>query len=280
MKKIENQRFIGERALFGARDLEISFCSFGDGESPLKESADIIAKGSNFEWKYPFWYSKNFRIKDCLFDENARAGIWYSKDFKVSDTLYYAPKGFRGSLDFELENLQIPNASETLWFCKNVRLKNIVANGQYFGMKSENLRIENLNLSGDYCFDGCKNVEIANSKLLSKDAFWNCENVVIKDCFVSGEYFGWNSTNVRLENCVVSSLQGFCYMQNLVLKNCRLIDTTLAFEFSSVQAQIIGKIGSVKNPLSGKITADEIDEIIIDGTTDASKFKIIDKSKI
>lgn len=279
MKKIENQRFTGERALFGACDLEISHCSFGDGESPLKESQNIAVTASNFEWKYPFWYSKNFRIKDCFFDEIARAGIWYSKDFSLKDCLYYAPKGFRGSENFELENIQIPNAAETLWFCKNAKLENVVANGQYFGMKSENLRIQNLNLSGDYCFDGCKNVEISDSKLLSKDAFWNCENVVIKDCFVSGEYFGWNSTNVRLENCVVSSLQGFCYMQNLVLKNCRLIDTTLAFEFSSVQAQIIGKICSVKNPLSGKITADEIDEIIIDSTTDASKFEIIDKSK-
>ena len=279
MKKIENQRFTGERALFMAKNLEISHCSFGDGESPLKESENIAVTASNFEWKYPFWYSKNFRIQDCFFDEIARAGIWYSKDFSLKDCLYYAPKGFRGSENFELENIQIPNASETLWFCKNVKLKNIVANGQYFGMKSENLRIQNLNLSGDYCFDGCKNIEISDSKLLSKDAFWNCENVVIKNCFISGEYFGWNSSNVRLENCVVSSLQGFCYMKNLVMKDCRLINTTLAFEFSDAQAEILGKIDSVKNPSSGKIIADEIGEIIIDGTTDASKFEIIDKSK-
>ena len=279
MKKLENMRFAGERALFMAKDLEISHCSFGDGESPLKESQNISVSNTNFEWKYPFWYSKDFSVKDCFFDEIARAGIWYSKDFSLKDCLYLAPKGLRKSENFELENVQFTNAAETLWFCKNVKLKNIVANGQYFGMKSENLRIQNLNLSGDYCFDGCKNIEISNSKLLSKDAFWNCENVVIKDCFISGEYFGWNSRNVRLENCVVSSLQGFCYMQNLVMKNCRLINTTLSFEFSDVQAEIIGKIDSVKNPSSGKIIADEIDEIIIDGTTDASKFEIITKDK-
>ena len=68
-------------------------------------------------------------------------------------------------------------------------------------------------------------------------------------------------------------------MKNLVMKDCRLINTTLAFEFSDAQAEILGKIGSIKNPTSGKIIADEIDEIIIDGTTDASKFEIITKDK-
>lgn len=275
MKKMINERFTGERALFNQKNLEISFCSFGDGESPLKESENINVTHTNFEWKYPFWYSKNFHIKDCLFDNNARAGIWYSKDFSLKDCLYYASKGFRQSSEFKLKNIQIPNAHETLWFCKNIKLKNIVANGNYFGMQSENIRINNLNLSGDYCFDGCKNVEIINSKLISKDAFWNCENVIIKDCIISGEYFGWNSKNIYLENCTISSIQGFCYMQNLVMKNCRLINTTLAFEFSDVQAEIIGKIDSVKNPLSGKIIAHEIGEIILDGTTDNTKFKII-----
>ena len=63
------------------------------------------------------------------------------------------------------------------------------------------------------------------------------------------------------------------------MKDCRLINTTLAFEFSDVKAEILGKIDSVKNPTSGKIIADEIGEIIIDGTTDSSKFEIITKDK-
>ena len=279
MKRLENERFVGERALFMARDLEILHCSFGDGESPLKESKNISVKSSNFEWKYPLWYSKDFHLADCFFDEMARAGIWYSSNFSLKNSLYLAPKGLRKSSHFELENVQFTNADQTLWFCKNVKMKNISANGTYFCMGSENLDISNLNLSGDYCFDGCKNIKISHSKLLSKDAFWNCENVVAKECFISGEYFGWNSKNVYLENCVISSLQGFCYMENLVMKNCRLINTTLAFEFSDTQAEIIGKIDSIKNPNSGKIVADEIGDIILDNTVDATKFVIIDKSK-
>ena len=139
----------------------------------------------------------------------------------------------------------------------------------------ESLSIENLSLFGDYCFDGCKNVTIKNSKLLSKDAFWNCENILIEDCFIAGEYFGWNSKNVTLKNCKIESLQGFCYMQNLRLQDCELINTTLAFEYSDVHAEVKGAIDSVKNPSSGLIRAASIGELILDGSTDASKIEII-----
>ena len=55
-----------------------------------------------------------------------------------------------------------------------------------------------------------------------------------------------------------------CYIDNLVMKNCKLINTTLAFEYSSVDAEITSKIDSVLNPSSGTITAESIDELIIE----------------
>ncbi|WP_297904197.1 DUF3737 family protein, partial [uncultured Campylobacter sp.] len=97
----------------------------------------------------------------------------------------------------------------------------------------------------------------------------------IEDCFIAGEYFGWNSKNVTLKNCKIESLQGFCYMQNLRLQDCELINTTLAFEYSDVRAEIKGAIDSVKNPSSGLIRAASIGELILDGATDASKTEII-----
>ena len=41
MKKYIQQRFVGERALFQEKDAEISYCTFADGESPLKESSNL-----------------------------------------------------------------------------------------------------------------------------------------------------------------------------------------------------------------------------------------------
>ena len=131
-------------------------------------------------------------------------------------------------------------------------------------------------LDGNYSFDGCRNVEIRNSNLLSKDAFWNTENVTVYDSFISGEYLGWNAKNLTLINCTIESLQGMCYIDNLVMKNCKLINTTLAFEYSTVDADICSKIDSVMNPTSGTIKAQHIDNLIIEkDKVDPSKTKII-----
>nr|WP_314883342.1 DUF3737 family protein [uncultured Campylobacter sp.] len=275
MQILRQKHFSGERALFCAKDLRIENSVFGEGESPLKHSANIVAQNCKFEWKYPFWYAENIRAQDCLFDEVARAGIWYSRGVVLKDCLYGAPKGLRRVKDAALQNVEFHDAQETLWHCSDVTLKNVTAKGAYFGLDCENLSIENLSLFGDYCFDGCRNVTIKNSKLLSKDAFWNCENIVVEDCFIAGEYFGWNSKNVTLRNCKIESLQGFCYMQNLLLQDCELINTTLAFEYSDVRAEVKGAIDSVKNPSSGLIRAASIGELILDGATDASKTEII-----
>ena len=49
------------------------------------------------------------------------------------------------------------------------------------------------------------------------------------------------------------------YVTELSCKNrIRLLNTTLAFEYSTVDAEIHGKIDSVMNPASGIIRADEI----------------------
>lgn len=115
------------------------------------------------------------------------------------------------------------------------------------------MKIQDFTLIGNYPFDGAKNIEIHNAKMLSKDAFWNSENVTIYDSFISGEYLGWNAKNLTLINCTVESLQGMCYIENLVMKNCKLINTTLAFEYSKVDVEINGNIDSVMNPSAGVI---------------------------
>lgn len=275
-KEIRQQFLTGERALFQGKNLRIVDTIFADGESPLKESSDIELEGSMFKWKYPLWYSKNIRVKDCVWFEMARAGVWYTDNMTVEDSPIEAPKNFRRCRNLTLKNVSFSNAAETLWHCDGVTMENVTAKGDYFAMNTDNVRAENFTLYGNYSFDGSKNVEIRNSKLLSKDAFWNSENITVYDSFISGEYLGWNGKNLTFVNCTVESLQGMCYIENLVMKNCRLINTTLAFEYSSVEADIRGKIDSVMNPTSGTITADEIGELILEkDKIDPSKTRIV-----
>lgn len=276
MQEIKEQRLTGERALFRSKDLSIEYSIFADGESPLKESRDISLKNTSFQWKYPLWYCRNIAVQDCDFAEMARAGIWYTDNITVADTLYEAPKGFRRVKGLTLRNVDLPHAEETLWHCSDVTLENVVAKGDYFAMNCDHMKLDQFRLVGNYCFDGCHDVEVHHAKMLSKDAFWNCENIMVYDSYICGEYLGWNSRNVTFVHCVIESLQGMCYMDDVVMKNCRLLNTTLAFEYSTADVETAGRIESVKNPSAGVIRAGEIGELILnEKEIDPAKTTII-----
>lgn len=264
MKKYEQQKFIGERALFQSRDANFSYCTFADGESPLKESKNLKISNSLFEWKYPLWYCSNIEVEDSTLFETARAGIWYTDHLSMKNTTIQAPKTFRRCQEVKLEQIDLPNALETLWNCQKIEMKHVTAAGDYFGMNSLDIEIDGFTLVGNYSFDGAKNLTIRNAKIISKDAFWNCENVTVYDSFIAGQYLGWNAQNITFINCTIESEQGMCYIENIVMKDCKLLNTNLAFEYSTVEAEIDSKIDSVKNPYSGKIKAKEIGELIFD----------------
>ena len=217
-KEINRAYLMGERSLFQGNHLTVTESIFTDGESPLKESRDVELRNSSFQWKYPLWYSKNAVAEDCTWLEMARSGVWYSEHLTVRNTLVEAPKNFRRCHDIALENVFLPNAEETLWSCDGIKLENVQAKGDYFGMNSENIEIHDFQLAGNYAFDGAKNVEVYNATMLSKDAFWNAENVTVYDSVIHGEYLGWNSKNLKFINCTIESLQGLCYIDNLVMK--------------------------------------------------------------
>lgn len=266
MEKILNQEFAGERPLYNTKDLYLENVTIHAGESALKETKNIEAVKCRFEGKYPFWETYGFQVKDCLFTEGARAALWYSTDLVMEDTMVEAPKMFREMQRLKLKNVQIPNAQETLWHCKDIELDNVQTDkADYIFMHCENIKINNYRQNGNYSFQYCKNVEIHNSILNSKDAFWNTENVTVYDSEINGEYLAWYSKNLRLVNCKISQTQPLCYAENLILENCTFAeDSDLAFEYSTVQATINGKVTSVKNPMSGRILADGYGEIILD----------------
>lgn len=275
MLEHKQEYLTGERALFQERDSKISYCTFADGESPLKEAKNIEIDNSLFRWKYPLWYCENIKVDNSTLFEMARAGIWYTQNIEIKNTIIEAPKNLRRAEGVVLQKVSLPNAQETLWHCKDVRMEKVTAKGDYFAMDSEDMEISDFELVGNYSFDGARNVVIRNAKMLSKDAFWNTENVAVYDSFISGEYLGWNAKNLTLINCTVESLQGMCYIDNLVMKNCHLLNTTLAFEYSNVDVEIVGKVDSVLNPSGGTIRADYIGELIMDATkikVDATKI--------
>lgn len=280
LKKIDQKLLIGERAFFKLKDAYITNSVFDEGESPLKESRNIKLEDNIFRWKYPIWYSKNIEAKRISILDTARSGIWYTNNINIIDSIIQAPKTFRRSKNIFLKNVQLTNAEETMWFCEDIDLENVNIVGNYFAKDSKKIKAENITVTGNYAFDGGKDIKILNSVIISKDAFWNCENVHIENCKIIGEYLAWNTKNITFSNCVIESNQGLCYVENLVLNDCKIINSDLIFEYSTVNASIISKVNSIKNPICGKIFVEDVENIILDDEDiDNKKIDIVIKEK-
>ena len=268
---IKDQYLEGERPLYARHGLRIENVTIGPGESSLKEGSDLEAENCEFQGKYPFWECKNVTIKNCIFREGGRAAIWYSKDIEMAGCLVEAPKMFRRISDVRLENVKLPNALETFWDCKDIEAKDIEAEkADYIFMHCSDIKIDGFRLQGNYSFQYAKDVVIRNADMDTKDAFWEAEDVTVYDSRINGEYLGWYSKNLHLVNCKIGGTQPLCYCENLVLENCVFEeDADLAFEYSDVEASIIGPVTSVKNPRTGRINADSYGEVVLDGNIKA-----------
>lgn len=266
MEIIRDKEFGGERPLFASHDLQLDNVTFHAGESALKCCTGIVARDCRFEGKYPFWHVKGFEVSHCVFTPGARAALWYSSGLRMTDTQVDAPKMFREMDGVDLERVNIPDAQETLWHCRNVRLRDVdVRNADYLFMHSENIDIDRYRQEGNYSFQYCRNVVIRNAEIHSKDAFWNTENVTVEDSSLSGEYLAWHSRGLRLVRCHISGTQPLCYCEDLVLEDCTFdADADLAFEDSSLHATVLSGMTSIKNPRSGSINVKSVGELILD----------------
>ena len=129
-------------------------------------------------------------------------------------------------------------------------------------MRSKNLDFKEVALEGKYSFQYIENSTFENCDFNTKDAFWHAKNVTVKNSRIKGEYLAWYAENITFENCVIIGTQPLCYCKNLKLINCQMHECDLSFEKSIVEATVTTHIDSVKNPISGSITAPSIGETI------------------
>lgn len=279
MNIIENKTFDLERSLYNLKDTKVINCIFqgvNDGESVLKEAKDIELEKCSFSLRYPLWHNDNFKIYECDFDEYSRAPIWYSNNGEIRSCKITSIKALRECNDIKIKNGYI-DSNEFGWKCKNIEVVKSRINSEYAFFDSKNIKLDNVSFSGKYSFQYIDNLEITNSFLNTKDAFWHSENVVVKDSVVKGEYLAWFSKNITFVNCTIVGTQPFCYVENLKLVNCKMIDADLAFEYSSVDADVISEIDSIKNPKSGVIKCLGVKEVINEDSIMESNYELIIK---
>ena len=255
-----------ERALYGIESAEISGCTFdgpADGESALKECRDIVVSNCDFRLRYPFWHVDNAEIINCRMTETCRAALWYDRGIRITDSKLHGIKALRECADIKLNGCDI-DSQEFGWRCSEISIEDTNLNSQYAFFESKEMNISGFEMTGKYSFQYVENVTVNNSRLKTKDAFWHAKNVTVCDTVLEGEYLGWYSENLKLVRCHIKGTQPLCYCKGLILEDCTMEDTDLSFEKSDVNATVSGNIVSVKNPVSGKIYADSIDEIIWD----------------
>ncbi len=283
MKKIiENQTFPKEIHLYNLKDTIVKNCKIEgeeDGESALKECRNIEILNTDLKLRYPIWHTHQFLLKDSHMYETCRASLWYCSQGTISTSKLHGIKALRECSNVSINHCDIIS-DEFGWKCNDILMANTHINSMYLFFDSSNITLKNVHFKGKYSFQYVKNLIINDCVLDTKDAFWHSKNVVIKNSIVKGEYLGWYSEDLTLINCTITGLQPLCYCKHLTLINCTMEGCDLAFEnCTNVAAEIVGSIKSIKNPLSGSIKVDEVEEIIFDNEVYEGQAEIIVASK-
>ncbi len=282
MKIIEDQVFPNERDLYGEKQLYLKRCVFAgpeDGESALKEASGIKLEDCLLDLRYPLWHDHGVELERVRMSETCRAPLWYSDGITIDRSQLFGVKALRECERVKIENSKIVSP-EFGWRSRGVLMKDTHIEGEYLFLNASDVCLKNVDFKGKYSFQYVENLIVEDSVLDTKDAFWHAKNVCVKNSVIDGEYLAWYSENLTLIDCKIRGTQPLCYCKGLKLENCEFTDADLSFEYSEVEADLRGRILSVKNPRSGRICADKIDEILL---TADSKYpcecEIVERAK-
>ena len=265
-ERIENQTFDEERALYGQKGIALSRCRFdgpADGESALKECSDVTVEDCFFNLRYPFWHDHYIKIERAELTTLCRAALWYADHVQIENSLLHGIKALRECNDISLRGCDVISP-EFGWSVRNLQMEDCTAESEYFLMRSEQINCKGLQFRGKYSFQYVRNAELERCELNTKDAFWHSQNVTVRDSVINGEYLAWYSDHLTLINCKITGTQPFCYCTNLRLIDCEVTDADLCFEKSEVEATLTKPVGSIKNPLRGRIVVPQVGAIIFD----------------
>lgn len=278
---IENKTFPQERALYHLQNALVRGCRFEgeeDGESAFKEGRRLQVENCYFALRYPLWHVHGLRLSRSEMTETCRAALWYDSDVAIEDCAMNGIKALRECGNVTLRRVEA-SSPEFGWNTKKVYAADSTLAGDYMFFGARGLTLEKVKQSGKYSFQYVQNLRAVHCDFDTKDAFWHSKNVTVTDCVVKGEYLGWYSENLTFIRCRIIGTQPLCYCKNLRLVDCTMEGCDLAFEYSTVHADIRGEVLSVKNPRSGKIVADGFGEVIEGDNVYPVKAKLITRGK-
>ena len=263
---IRDRSFDEERALYGLSNATLNHVRFAgpaDGESALKECADITVNDTTFELRYPLWHTTGVKLTNTLFTDTSRAALWYAGDVHIRDSKLLGIKALRECDNVSIEGSEVIS-QEFGWMSRTVVVRDSSIAGEYAFFHASNLHLENVRFSGKYSFQYVENLVIEGGSFDTKDAFWHARNVTVRNASLKGEYLGWYSEGLTLVNCRIEGTQPLVHCRNLTLVDCEMVGCDLAFEGSDVQATVRGHVDSIRDPQSGHIEVGSVGEIVHD----------------
>lgn len=273
-KKIEGRTFDADHPMPISAGVNLYDCVFVGGESVLKNVRDISMENCSFSLCSPLWNVQNFRIDDSRLDETVVSAIHGCETGKIIDSDIKGPQAVH-----ECNNIVIHDccifSSEFGWNCDGLSLEECNIHADSILRGSRNIKLDNTEIRGNAALQDAESVQIYNSFLHSANALQNCRNVTIVDSLLKGDLLGWDCENITLIGSRIQGLQPLCHCRGLKLIDCVMEGSELAFEYSDVKANIVGHLNSVKNPLSGKIVADSVGQVVMDDDALESTAKIL-----
>ena len=271
-KRIEGATFNQENNLQNLTGIRLYDCSFTDGEDALKGSCDIRLENCDFSSRNSLWNVQNFTINDSRLGAAADAPIRYAEHGKIIDSDIRGSQALRECSSIVIHDCNI-FSQEFGWKCSDIAMEDSNVHAAYLLHESRNVRLDNVEVRGDFSFQYMDNVQVSNCFVNSNEAFRHSKNVTVVDSVIRGGCLGWHCENITFIGCKIIGAHPLCHCKNLKLIDCVMEGSEQAFEGSDVKATIVGHLNSIKNPLSGKIVADSIGEIIVEDA-DISECKI------
>ena len=148
---IIGKQFDEERALYHLQNADVTDCVFAgpaDGESVLKETADVGLKNCRFSLRYPLWHVKGFTMTESSMDDKTRAAIWYAENGDITDSVLEGIKAVRE--------------------CAHIRLERCQVESQEFGWKSQDITLIDTNIVSEYLFLDSRDVKLRGVKMKGK----------------------------------------------------------------------------------------------------------------
>lgn len=209
--------------------------------------------------------------------------LFQGANLKIYDSIFADGESpLKESHDIELEGCMF-KWKYPFWYAKNITARNCT----WFGMAragvwyTDNITVEDAVIGAPKNFRRCRGVTLRNVNFSNAaETLWSCENVELDHVTAKGDYFAMNSRDMVLRDFKLVGNYSFDGVKNMEIHNARMLTKdafwNIAFEYSTVDAEITGKIDSVMNPSGGVIRADRIDELILEkDKVDPSKTKII-----